>query len=354
MIFRGHSYGAEKETGKGGMLVENFAALGVDVEEVEGRWRGAGAFCQSGFDATEKQLEDRGFEGVEEEGEGGGAGEVEGEDVLLVEADGSKPRGGGVGCVGGDPVVQIALRGVGEGGIEFDADDLVEGEFAGDEHGAAFAGTDVDEGVVGDGVGWVSGPPEVDKGAENAGGDAVVGGDVGVVGMAGDEVAGSDEAAGLDSVDLVEGVLRRLRGGRHERGFGFAGWHGLSADLDEIGVAVEAQDLAAGGGDAEGRPWGLIEEGDGGLAYGFEAGEAVCDLGAQLGVDGFVGLCGGEFDLDLVFLRDAGDVGAGGFEVGGDVDGVDQPEVYDVAGQDGVVAVAECEEDVGLGEHLCR
>ena len=64
---------------------------------------------------------------MEEEGEGGGAGKIEGERILLVEADGSEGRGGGVGGVGGEPVVQIALSGVCEGGIEFDADDLVEG-----------------------------------------------------------------------------------------------------------------------------------------------------------------------------------------------------------------------------------
>ena len=162
-----------------------------------------------GFDAAEKELEDGGFEGVEEEGEGGGAGEVEGEDVLLVEADGGEWRGGGVGGVGGEPVIEVELCDVGEGGVELDADDLMEGKLAGDEHGAAFAGADVDEGVVGDGVGWGGGAPEVDEGAEDAGGDAVVGGDVGVVGVAGDEIAGGDEAAGLDAVDLVEGVLRR-------------------------------------------------------------------------------------------------------------------------------------------------
>jgi hypothetical protein len=33
---------------------------------------------------------------------------------------------------------------------------------------------------------------------------------------------------------------------------------------------------------------------------------------------------------------------------------VDEAEIDDVAGEDGVVAVAEREEDVGLGEHLCR
>src|SRR5882757_4166923 len=128
----------------------------------------------------------------------------------------------------------------------------------------------------------------------------------------------------------------------------------FSADLDEVGVAVEAQDFAAGGGDAERSPCGMVEESDGGVAHGFEAGEAVGDLGAELSFGGFVSLCWGEFDLDGVFLRDAGDVGAGGFEVGGDRDGVDEAEIDDVAGEDGVVAVAEGKEDVGLGEHLCR
>jgi hypothetical protein len=227
VILWGHGDGAEEEASEGRVLVEDFAALGVDVEEVEGGWRSARFLCEAGFDAAEKELQNGGFEGVEEEGEGGGAGEVEGEDVLLVEPDGSKPRRGGVGFVGGEPVVQIALRGVGEGGVELDANDLVEGKFAGDEHGAAFAGTDVDEVVVGDGVGWVGSTPEVDEGAEDAGGDAVVGGDMGVVGVAGDEVAGGDEAAGLDSVDLVEGVLLRLWGWHYEWGFGFACGQGV-------------------------------------------------------------------------------------------------------------------------------
>src|SRR3982074_2343751 len=89
----------------------------------------------------------------------------------------------------------------------------------------------------------------------------------------------------------------------------------FSADLDEVGVAVEAEDLAAGRGDAEGRPCGLVEERDGGVAYGFEAGEAICDLGAEMGFGGFFFLSGREFDFNDVFLGDAGDMGAGGFEV---------------------------------------
>jgi len=38
VVLGGHGYGAEEEASEGGMLVENFAALGVDVEEVEGGW----------------------------------------------------------------------------------------------------------------------------------------------------------------------------------------------------------------------------------------------------------------------------------------------------------------------------
>ncbi len=184
------------------MLVEDGAALGVDVEDV----KRVAASGELGFDAAEEELEDGGFEGVEEEGEGGGAGEVEGEGVLLVELDGGEWRGGRVGCVGFAPEGEIALGDVSHGGVELDADDLVEGEFAGDQHGSAFAGTDVEEGVAVDGVGWDGLAPEADEGAEDAGGDAVVGGDEGVVGMAGEEIAGGDEAAGVQIVGVVEGV----------------------------------------------------------------------------------------------------------------------------------------------------
>ena len=72
MVFGGHGDGAEPEAGEGGVAVENGAALGVDVEDVEG----AGAFGEVGFDAAEEGAEDGGLEGVEEEGQGGGAGEV--------------------------------------------------------------------------------------------------------------------------------------------------------------------------------------------------------------------------------------------------------------------------------------
>ncbi len=124
------------------------------------------------------------------------------------------------------------------------------------------------------------------------------------------------------------------------------------ANLDEVGVAVEPRVLRPAGGDVEGGPCGIAYEGDGGVADGFEACEAVDDLCTELGGGGFVGLGRGEFDLDAVFLRDAGDVGAGRFGVGGDADGADEAEIDDVAGEYGVVTVAEGREDVGLGEHL--
>lgn len=126
------------------------------------------------------------------------------------------------------------------------------------------------------------------------------------------------------------------------------------ADLDQVRVTVEAEGLAAGGSDVERAPEGLVEEGDGGVADGFEAGQAVGDLCAELGGCSFFGLAGSDGDFYDVFLRDAWDGCAGGFGVGGDGDGADEAEVNDVAGQDGVVAVAEGLEDVGVGEHLSR
>ena len=90
------------------------------------------------------------------------------------------------------------------------------------------------------------------------------------------------------------------------------------------------------------------------MAYGFEAGEAVFDLGVQLRVGGLVFAGGGQGDLDFMALGDAGDSGAGSFRIRGDGDGADEAEVDDVAWEDRVIAVAEDCEDVGLGEHLCR
>jgi len=87
VIFGRHGYGAEEKTGEGGIPVEDVAALGVDVEEIECRRRGAGFFGEASFDASEKELENGGFEGVEEKGQGGGAWDVEAEGVLFVEAD---------------------------------------------------------------------------------------------------------------------------------------------------------------------------------------------------------------------------------------------------------------------------
>ncbi len=125
-----------------------------------------------------------------------------------------------------------------------------------------------------------------------------------------------------------------------------------SADLDQGWVAVEAKGAAAGCGDARGGPAGLVEEVDGGVTDGLEAGEAVGDLGAQVGNGGFGWVGGDEVDVDDGFCGDAGDVGAGGFEVGGDGGAEDEAEVDDVAGEVGVVAVAEGLEELGVDEHL--
>jgi len=82
---------------------------------------------------------------------------------------------------------------------------------------------------------------------------------------------------------------------------------------------------------------------------GFEAEEAVFDLGGELGVGGFVGGGGGEAEGGEVAGRNAGDVGPGSVEVAGEVGGADEAEIDDVAVQAGVVAVAESLEEVSVG-----
>ena len=61
------------------MLIEHAAALGVHIKDVEC----TGAFGKLGLNATEKLLEDGGFERVKEEKESRGAWEVVGEGVLF-------------------------------------------------------------------------------------------------------------------------------------------------------------------------------------------------------------------------------------------------------------------------------
>ena len=102
-------------------------------------------------------------------------------------------------------------------------------------------------------------------------------------------------------MDLVEGVDgEAVSCGHGDVGLGCAWGHGL-ADLDQVGVAVEAEGFAAFGGDVAGGPGGVFEEGDVGVADGLEAGEAVLDLGVELGCRRLRRIGEGEGDGDAVF-----------------------------------------------------
>ena len=129
-------------------------------------------------------------------------------------------------------------------------------------------------------------------------------------------------------------------------------WAWGLADLDQVRVAVEAEGLAARGRDALRSPCGFVEESDCGVTYGFDAGETIGDLGAKLGISGIVIIGWSEGDLDVMFFGDAGNVGAGRLEIGRDDDGSDEAEIDDVAGERGIVAIAEGGEDVGFGQHV--
>ncbi len=204
VVFGGHFDVVEEELGEGGIAVEDVGALGVDVDEVE-------AGCSGGLAnwvsmRRRSCLRTGASKGWKRKSSTGVEGKSKSRASCSRTSMGARRRRGGVGLVGFDPVVDVGAGDGGEVGVELDADDFAEAEFAGDEQAAAFAGTDVDEGVAGDGVGGDGLAPLVDEGAQDAGRDAVVGGDVLVVGVAGDEVLGGDEAAGVDAVHLVEGM----------------------------------------------------------------------------------------------------------------------------------------------------
>lgn len=129
------------------------------------------------------------------------------------------------------------------------------------------------------------------------------------------------------------------------------GGEGRSRDLHEIGVAVETKEPAACGGDALRVPARFLENHDGGLADSLKTSETVADLGFHLGFGGFGRVGEDEVNGDASFLRDAGDAGAGCVRVGGDGGVENEAEVDDIAGEIGVVAVAESTEEVGFGEH---
>lgn len=112
-----------------------------------------------------------------------------------------------------------------------------------------------------------------------------------------------------------------------------------------LGELLDAELFAGGGGDAVRRPGRGPGEVDGGLAELLESGEAVLDSLDDLVVGGAALRGHGDVDLDLLTREHAGRVG-----IGREVDAVDESEVDDVDGQLGVVDVAECGEDVGLGE----
>ena len=129
-------------------------------------------------------------------------------------------------------------------------------------------------------------------------------------------------------MELVEGV---------DGGFGLASGHGF------LGNRVRLMStLAAVWGNAavfspvcgharilkdgeEGGEEGDLDAGDGG-----EAEQAIFDLGGELGVGGVVGDGGVEGDGGDVAWGEAGDVGAGGIEVGGEGGGADEAGGDDV------------------------
>ena len=134
------------------------------------------------------------------------------EGVAFVQVGGS--QGAGVLAVGEEG--KVAASDGDEGWVELDARDALKGMERGGEHGAAFAGANVEECVPVDRQGRPGSEPEVDEAVEDGRGDAVVGGEVGVAGVSGEDGGSGEESAGVCAVEAVERV----------HGYGWRGWDG--------------------------------------------------------------------------------------------------------------------------------
>ncbi len=147
VILGRHRDRALPEPAEGRVSIEDRGVLRVDVEDVEL----AGPGREPGFDSAKEFSQKRSLEGMEEKSKGGGWGEIEGKRVALDEADGREELLDFAIVTESDG--DVSVRDVGEGGVELHADDFEEGRLGSDEHGAAFAGTDIEKGIAIDGEG---------------------------------------------------------------------------------------------------------------------------------------------------------------------------------------------------------
>jgi hypothetical protein len=105
------------------------------------------------------------------------------------------------------PEADVGLGDAGEFRVELDAFDALERELAGEQHGAALAGADVQEDSLFNGLGSGAMQPDVEQAVEDGGRDAVVGGELGDLGVCSlcDDFTG-DQAGGVGA-GLGRGTL---------------------------------------------------------------------------------------------------------------------------------------------------
>jgi hypothetical protein len=215
VIGRCHGDRTYPQAGEGGMAIEQRTMLGVGVEQVEGSglWaRGLGA-----LDVSQETAEDGELEGMKEEGEGGLERQRMRGGVGVMQEQRGERMGERVALPEGD----VAASGLGERGVELDAFDAQEGMLRGEQHGAAFAGADVEEHGALDSARELAGreraavEPAIEQAMKDAGRDAVVSGELFDLGSgAVRDDAAWDESRGVGAMQRVEGMNR-----------GFGAWH---------------------------------------------------------------------------------------------------------------------------------
>lgn len=137
VVLGGHGDAAEPDASEGRVAIDERVVLGVDVDEIEGaRVRG-----EVGLDVAKEAAQETVFKGMKEVREDGLLWQRSARGVSFVEHE-WREQGGLLRIV---PESDVVARNGGEIGVELDAFDAEERILGCDEHGAAFAGADVEE-----------------------------------------------------------------------------------------------------------------------------------------------------------------------------------------------------------------
>ena len=173
---------------------EHVFLLVVDVQNIQL----PRAFGKCPAPCAQKAAQHRRAKGIEEKNNAGSGRERKFQSVAAKHAHGHAR------ATGGTPKGKIPACNARQRGMQLHANDGAKGIIGGEQHGAAHAGAEIDEGVFVDGRERAASAPAHDHALKNRGRDRVVGRYVAVVAMPRAEMTSRNQAAGAHAEFQVE------------------------------------------------------------------------------------------------------------------------------------------------------